>query len=80
MGSERLLSETRKGVRVECRRCGYTKHPIGRSAPLGMTGCDCPDYENPPYPGSLWPGESEADFGYPVSPRGTTDEGAPDVR
>ena len=34
--------------------------------------CDwkCPGYNEEPMPGSLWPGESEADFGYPVGPYG----------
>ena len=69
------LRENRVGVRVECQTCGYTKKPVGRSAPLGMHYCDdeCAGYRRSPYPGSLWPGESEADFGYAVSADGTTD-------
>jgi hypothetical protein len=70
------LSDTRVGIVVECESCGLEKKPIGRSAPLGMYLCnqDCPSYYNDPRPGSLWPGESEEDFGYPVSVDGTTDE------
>jgi hypothetical protein len=69
------LSATRVGVAVTCTVCGDRKKPIGRSAPLQMTFCDddCPGYRQPPYSGSLWPGESEQDFGYAVSVDGTTD-------
>jgi hypothetical protein len=70
-----ILSATRVGIVVECESCGLEKTPLGRSAPLGMYLCtrDCPSYYNAPKPGSLWPGESEEDFGYPVSADGTTD-------
>ena len=69
------LRETRVGVVVTCSRCDYMKKPIGRSAPMGMHYCDdeCEGYRQPPYPGSLWPDETEAEFGYPVGPDGTTD-------
>jgi hypothetical protein len=72
------LSATRKGIVVECESCGLEKKPVGRSAPLEMYLCnqDCPGYYNDPKPGSLWPGESEEDFGYLVSTVGTT-EAAP---
>jgi hypothetical protein len=62
------LNTNKIGVRVRCAVCDDVKKPIGRSAPLGTSYCDddCPGYHQPPYPGSLWPGESEADFGYPV--------------
>jgi len=35
--------------------------------------CDweCRGYREVPLSGSLWPGESEADFGYPVNDDGT---------
>jgi len=72
----RFLSAERVGVRVTCAVCGNTKQPIGRSAPPEMFYCDvdrCRGYRERPYPGSLWPGESERDFGYPVGPEGTTD-------
>ena len=70
----------RVGVVVHCAECGRMKKPIGRSAPLGASQCDddCSGYGQRPYPGSLWPGESEADFGYPVGNNGTT-EASPDV-
>jgi hypothetical protein len=32
---------------------------------------ECPGYRQPPYAGSLWPGETEAEFGYPVGDDGT---------
>jgi hypothetical protein len=57
----------RIGVAVRCALCGARKKPIGRSAPLGVHLCDheCLGYRQPPYPGSLWPGERESEFGYP---------------
>lgn len=63
----------REGVLVTCAVCGDMKKPIGRSGPLGASYCndDCAGYRQPPYPGSLWPGETEEQFGYPVGPDGT---------
>lgn len=56
------------GVTVRCVVCGDMKKPIGRSGPLGASYCDadCPGYRQEPFPGSLWPGETEAELGYPV--------------
>ena len=70
------LNADKVGVAVECDVCGHRKAPIGRSVPLGMYLCDheCTGYEREPKPGSLWPGESEAEFGYPVADVGTTCE------
>ena len=68
------MSETeRVGVLVTCATCGDMKKPIGRSGPLGSSYCDdyCPGYRQPPYVGSLWPGESESEFGYSVGDDGT---------
>lgn len=69
------LNPNKVGVSVECTVCGLRKKPRGRSAPLEMANslCDheCPGYDQPPYAGSLWPRESEADFGYPVGDDGT---------
>lgn len=64
---------TRVGILVRCHTCGNTKVPIGRSAPLNYGGCDdtCGGYRQEPYPGSLWPGETEEQFGYPISSHGT---------
>lgn len=69
------LRATRVGVVVRCKTCCAVKKPVGRSGPLGASYCDdeCSGYRQPPYPGSLWPGESEAEFGYVVGPEGTTD-------
>ena len=75
MAERTQLSETRVGVRVRCAVCGDVKKPIGRYGPLGASYCDedCAGYRQQPWPGSLWPGESEAEFGYPTSADGTTD-------
>lgn len=64
------------GVEVRCATCGYMKKPVGRSAPLGLHLCDdhCPGYRQAPRPGSLWPDESEAGFGYPVDAVGTEEK------
>lgn len=64
---------TRMGIPVKCAVCGQTKKPVGRSAPMGWSSCDdeCKGYRQPPYPGSLWPGETEDDFGYPIGDAGT---------
>jgi hypothetical protein len=58
------------GVQVQCRVCGNMKAPIGRSTPFGWYGChpsECEGYRQEPYVGSLWPGETDEEFGYPVS-------------
>ena len=67
------------GVAVECAVCGQMKKPVGRSAPMGPCFCDgdCAGYLQSPRSGSLWPGESEADFGYRVSNVGTSAEETP---
>ena len=69
------------GIVVTCAACGQMKKPIGRSAGLGASYCDddCAGYRQPPYVGSLWPGEREADFGYPVGTDGTVDAVDPHV-
>jgi hypothetical protein len=74
--AERTLRADVVGVVVKCTVCGRMKTPIGRSAPLSTSMCDydCPAYRQEPRSGSLWPGESEADFGYPVSNVGTSAE------
>ena len=55
------------GVIRRCRKCGHTKKPLGRSAPLGTHYCDddCDGYREPPTPGDLWPGETREEFGFP---------------
>ena len=62
------LNPNKFGVSVQCILCGRTKGPRGRSAPMDALMCqyDCPGYRMKPEVGSLWPNESEADFGYPV--------------
>ena len=63
----------RVGIAAECSVCGKRKAPVGRSAPREMSLCtwECPGYVQEPYIGSLWPGEWESEFGYPVGDRGT---------
>lgn len=67
-GPERNLRDNVFGVEVECAVCHKAKKPLGRSAPMGLSMCDseCRGYWQEPHVGSLWPGESEAEFGYPV--------------
>lgn len=63
------------GIMVHCTTCDQMKKPVGRSEPLGALFCtdDCPGYHQEPFPGSLWPGETEEEFGYPVGRAGTRD-------
>lgn len=65
----------RVGIAVECTACHRRKKPRGRSAPIAMANglCDfeCPGYDTEPFVGDLWPGETEKEFGYPVSSAGT---------
>ena len=73
--SAKELSRTKVGVRVECATCGLTKKPVGRDAPMAVANAYC-DHEcsgcyDDPQVGSLWPGESEYDFGYQVGDAGT---------
>lgn len=55
--------------------CKRMKKPIGRSGPLQGGHCDddCEGYRQAPHPGSLWPGETSDDFGYPVSEDGSVE-------
>lgn len=61
----------RVGIAVECAVCHLRKKPWGRSAPLAMANSlcdwDCPGYDTDPKPGCLWPGETEEEFGYPIT-------------
>lgn len=56
------------GIQVTCTVCGLQKKPHGRSSPIGLSYCDenCPGYNEPPYPGCLWPGETAHQFGFPI--------------
>lgn len=69
------LNALKVGISVECVECHRRKKPVGRSAPLemanGLCDLDCDGYGRPPFAGSLWPGESEKEFGYPVADEGT---------
>ena len=72
------LSATKVGLAVECRICGMRKAPVGRSVADAMANSlcnyECPGNNQEPRSGSLWPGESEADFGYPVGTVGTEEQ------
>lgn len=71
----RLLRRNVYGVSVQCAVCGKTKAPVGRSVPPCLYLCEsaleCDGHRQDPQVGSLWPNESEADFGYPVADVGT---------
>lgn len=56
------------GFSVTCTVCGRTKAPVGRSVPYMASYCDsvCVGYDVDPLPSHLFPGESEADFGFRV--------------
>lgn len=71
--AETRRSATKRGIRVKCAVCGRDKRPIGRSASIQSYLCadECPGYDQAPYVGSLWPGETDADFGYPCGDHGT---------
>ena len=68
------LSRTKIGLALDCSVCGRLKKPCGRSAPVESSSslCDheCDGYYQDPKPGSLWPGESELQFGYSVGSDG----------
>ena len=65
------LREDYFGYYVKCVTCGNTKPPIGRSvSPMERSWCDsssCKGYYEDPLPSSLFPGESESEFGYKVT-------------
>ncbi len=74
-----MAEATKVGIMVKCAVCGHQKKPRGRSGPLGAIFCEAPSpfddgcegYGQPPRVGDLWPGETDADFGYPCSDAGT---------
>lgn len=74
------MEPTKIGVTVYCKTCQDRKQPHGRSAPMDSCYCDshsCNGYHDEPKPGCLWPGETDADFGYPCCDHATrrmTDE------
>ena len=72
------LSKTKHGVRVECKTCGKIKSPTGRSVPLELVSSlcdhDCPGFYKEPFSGSLWPRETEEEFGFDVGTVGTSDQ------
>ena len=71
------LDPRKIGIFVYCGTCGSIKQPIGRDASHNNGLCnrhECEGYEKEPFPGQLWSGESEQDFGYYVGTTGTTKE------
>ena len=70
------LSKKKCGISVYCEVCGNQKKPFGRDAPITSSYCmyDCTGYHKEPLPGSLWPGESEFDFGFAVGEQGVETE------
>jgi hypothetical protein len=71
-----MTKSVRVGIRVICSICGRPKAPIGRSisdigASSYCTYFECVGYSQQPFSGSLFPGETETEFGYPVSDDGT---------
>lgn len=67
----------RVGIQVTCTVCGHMKQPVGRSSALGAHYCrydECYGYDQPPFVGSLWPGETEEEFGYAIGPHGTKEQ------
>jgi len=70
---------SKRGLRIECTTCRQQKQPRGRSAPLHGHYCDrdCPGYTQDPQVGSLWPGETAEEFGFPCGDVGTTAEAKP---
>jgi hypothetical protein len=69
----------RVGITVTCTVCGRTKQPFGRSASnwSSLCGWECPGYDQSPKVGSLWPGETSIDFGYPCGTDGTIERPDP---
>ncbi len=69
------LNPNKYGKYIRCTICHKRKQPIGRSAPAltdgTLCGPDCGGFNQEPLSGSLWPEESEADFGYLVGDQGT---------
>jgi hypothetical protein len=71
----------RVGISVDCKTCGQPKAPRGRSVAAEMWNSMCTDdrclgYYDEPKPGDLWPGETEEEFGYPISSNATREAGA----
>ena len=62
------------GIAVYCVRCGNRKAPLGRSVALeqinSLCSYECTGYFQEPFIGSLWPGETEEEFGYQVGAHG----------
>ena len=65
----------RIGISVECAVCRRGKAPLGRSVPLEMANSmcnwECPGYWQDPQVGSLWPGETDEQFGHAVGMHGS---------
>lgn len=69
-----IIHATKVGIIAECVVCYRPKAPRGRSSPIGSYYCEsqiCSGWAAHPFPGDLWPGETDADFGYPCSDNAT---------
>jgi hypothetical protein len=67
-------ADVKVGIAVYCVSCGMRKAPVGRSvAPEQANSlCDweCDGYNKEPFAGSLWPNETEEEFGYAIGAHG----------
>ena len=61
------------GVYVKCKTCGRQKQPVGRGTYTNLCDAGCPGYRKDPKPGSLWPGESETQYGHTAGNDGITE-------
>ena len=67
------LAKDKVGIAVNCTVCARRKKPHGRdSRDNGLCDGDCEGYRQEPQAGSLWPSESEFDYGFEVGDVGTT--------
>ncbi len=72
------MTATKRGVSVWCAECGQMKQPRGRSAGYASyCSLECTGYDKEPHVGSLWPGETDEDFGFACSDVGTEPVGEP---
>ena len=68
------MKETpRVGTTIICVTCGKRKAPVGRSVSPAeansLCNHECSGYMKEPVPDYLFPGESDADFGYHYNPQ-----------
>lgn len=75
-----MMDATKVGIFVRCSICGHDKAPHGRSVSMHRHYCEarsfdgthgCVGYASAPLAGCLFPGETDAEFGYPCCDAGT---------